>query len=907
MFSAGRDKLFAWIAHVGTTRSLAIVCVTTILLVLAGMTLPNLRVSTSRHGLVEDENPYQQRLNKFHEKFGDPTSPIFFVISGGDADDRRQIVDDLVAEFKKKPELDGRVIARMGPHQLAKALLLQDPEVTETIRTLVPTDTNLTTFVEGGLPAYLDAINARLGHLAAGLQMRMMMPFGGGIGTDQVNSILDRLSSLALTTDAFLAGENPWAHMELRDTGRQSMDAIDSAGYVVGQGNEYLLVTVFPEFEGDEVEQLEPMVSYLRGVRDDVLKRYSGTQVNVRLTGVPALAVDELAIVEKGLYQSGVATGLGVLLLFLFSFRSFRQSVLAAIPLVVGIILTLSFVQLVYGRLNLITSSFISVLLGLGIDFPVHLLSRYNEFRRQSVSIVDSLRESLMRTGPGIVTGALTTVLAFMTTATTEFTAFAELGIITSVGLVIMLVATLLVVPAFTQKLQRSRDVTPPELPGTDFLTFLVRSTPRFLVTTGVALAFLGALALGDIKFNYRYFDFLPQETESAQALLLLEDDLSMGPTFANVSTESVESARIMADRIRALPSVATVQSATDLLPPLTAESLGALRRFYDEFPATPDFKVIASKGLAPDSLVTQLGVMKTQVTAIENIFKLTGQSLQSTEGARASVEKLEKRLGEMGETARPKLDQASVAIGDIIRRAWTTAKNVVDRQAYLPEDIPRVLKNRFVSKNEDALALYVYPKGNIWDRNFAETFARELENVDPNVSGFAITLHAHSSMILGGFKRAALLAGVLICTLLWLDFRNKERAILALVPALFGWCWMIGLMSIFDISFNVANIVALPLVLGIGIDAGVHMVHRSWEGGKGESGKASVEDLVKGTGSAVMLASITTGVGFAGLMIADYGGMKSLGLVMVLGISCSLLACLLILPAILILAKRAE
>ncbi|MBT6176590.1 MAG: hypothetical protein HOI23_05030, partial [Deltaproteobacteria bacterium] len=312
MFSTGRDKVFAWIAQMGIQRSLPIMCITGALLVAASIGLPNLQVSTSRHGLVEDDNPYQQRLNQFHEKFGDPTSPIFFVISEGDAQDRRQMVDDLVAELKKKPELDGRVIARMGPHQLAKAMLLQDPEVTDTIRTLVPTGMDLTTFVEGGLPEYLDAINARLGHLAAGLQMRMMMPFGGGIGTDQVNSILDRLSSLALTTDAFLAGENPWAHMELRDEDRQSMEAIDSAGYVVGQGNEYLLVTVFPEFEGDEVEQLEPMVSYLRGVRDDVLKRYPGTLVNVRLTGVPALAVDELTIVEKGLYQSGVATGLGV-------------------------------------------------------------------------------------------------------------------------------------------------------------------------------------------------------------------------------------------------------------------------------------------------------------------------------------------------------------------------------------------------------------------------------------------------------------------------------------------------------------------------------------------------------------------------------------------------------------------
>ena len=178
---------------------------------------------------------------------------------------------------------------------------------------------------------------------------------------------------------------------------------------------------------------------------------------------------------------------------------------------------------------------------------------------------------------------APTTVLAY-DPATTEFTAFAELGIITSVGLIIMLVVTLLVVPAFTHKLQRSRDVTPPELPGTDLLTFLVRSTPRFLVITGVALAFLGALALGDIRFNYRYFDFLPQETESAQALLLLEDDLSMGPTFANLSTDSVESAREMADRLR-IAFGGHGSKCHGPLSPLTDESLGALKRFYDAFP----------------------------------------------------------------------------------------------------------------------------------------------------------------------------------------------------------------------------------------------------------------------------------------------------------------------------------
>jgi uncharacterized membrane protein YdfJ with MMPL/SSD domain len=251
-------------------------------------------------------------------------------------------------------------------------------------------------------------------------------------------------------------------------------------------------------------------------------------------------------------------------------------------------------------------------------------------------------------------------------------------------------------------------------------------------------------------------------------------------------------------------------------------------------------------------------------------------------------------------------LNQAALNIAHVIERAWTTGRDVAVRGGYAVGDVPEVLHNRFLSKDKEMLALYVYPKGDIWDRSFARRFAADLESVDPEASGFAITLHAHSSMILGGFKRAALIAGILICLLLLGDFRNIERAFLALVPTLFGWCWMLGIMEHFDIDFNVANIVILPLVLGIGIDAGVHMVHRAAESAGGTK-RATIEELLRGTGSAVMLASITTMVGFAGLLLADYGGMKSLGLVMVLGIACCLTACLVILPAILLLGKRAR
>jgi len=501
----------------------------------------------------------------------------------------------------------------------------------------------------------------------------------------------------------------------------------------------------------------------------------------------------------------------------------------------------------------------------------------------------------------------LTTVLAFLTTATTEFTAFAELGIITGVGLVLMALATFFTVPAMAFKLQRSRDLVPPELPGTTIISIMVRGAPRLVIGAGAVAALMGAMALDGIRFNYRYFDFMPQETESAQGLALLENDLAMGPTFANVTAGSVEEARALAERLRSLPEVATVQTATDLLPALDEASLEHLNAFFSTFNRDPSFEEIARVGLSPEVLRERLMGMAGRIKTIENIFRLTGQSTQSTERAIAAFEKLLARLDSTGDKATPLLAQAAANIANVIERAWSTGRDVTQRGAYEVHDVPEVLHNRFLSKDKESLALYVYPKGDIWDRTFARKFAAALERVDPNVSGFAITLHAHSSMILGGFKRAALIAGVLIALLLLGDFRNISRAVLALVPTLFGWCWMLGIMAHYGIDFNVANIVIMPLVLGIGIDAGVHMVHRAAESAEGGGQRATVEELLRGTGSAVMLASITTMVGFANLLIADYGGMQSLGLVMVLGIACCLTACLVILPAILLLSHRAR
>jgi predicted RND superfamily exporter protein len=203
-------------------------------------------------------------------------------------------------------------------------------------------------------------------------------------------------------------------------------------------------------------------------------------------------------------------------------------------------------------------------------------------------------------------------------------------------------------------------------------------------------------------------------------------------------------------------------------------------------------------------------------------------------------------------------------------------------------------------------LALYVYPTGNVWDTAVADRFTHAIEKIDPEATGFIVTTHHHMQIIISGFERAAAIAAVLVFIMLLIDFRRLTDALLALIPLGMGWLWMLGIMSATGIAFNVANIVSLPLVLGIGIDAGVHIVHRCNESAADNNGVGRLDDLLRGTGGAVFLSSLTTIAGFAGLMISDYGAMFSLGLAMVIGVATCLVASLAILPAILVVLKRA-
>jgi predicted RND superfamily exporter protein len=903
-----RDKFFVGFGRLGI-RWPATISVLLALLTVAGIFFASqLTITTSRFGLVDADNWYQRRMIAFFDAFGYPDSPVA-IVKGGTPAERRATVDALVAELERDELFQGHVLAKLDVEQIAETLLVQQPGALASLRQGLPPDTDLPAALEGGLAGCFGLVETQL--LAA-------LDGEVAVDTSNADANLDQLAELARTLDRKIAadageGEGVDTEALLRQLGAELPSAedlhkrgLDEDGYFVSNDGERLLVAIFPRFEGDEVEDYAPAVERLRGLRDGLTQG----DVEIVYTGLPFVVVDEEAALAVGLVQSSLAAGVGIFLLLMWAFRSFKRAAVALLPIGIGTAVSLGALYLLFESLDPITSSFAAVLMGLGIDFSVHLLARYDEDLRRGATRRHALFSSLAKAGPGVATGAVTTALAFLTISTTEFTSYGEMGVITAIGLIVALAVALLLVPVMLGRGDLDKTEVPPKpLPGLGSLPRWIRKSPLVIVLTAITLSAIGATVIP--SYDPRYLDLLPKSWESTRALELLEDDGAMTPWFAFATGKDLEEARSRTLALRALPSVARVDSPTDMLPELDETKLAALRADFAGLDRDPDWAKLAAhkptsgelgeRLLAIEDALDELGFAAEQADADASHISATKQAFTD----------LRKRV-ESTPSAPATLDALEDQMARLLEPAWSTAKAVAARGYWAPEDLPEMFESRFVARDGSGrIALYVYPSGDVTSGEngnaAARQFTEDLEAVDPDAAGQGISLYRHNAWILHGFRRASAFSFVLVLMLLILDFADVRKALFALAPVIIGMGWMVGIYAIVGLRLNVATIVVMPLVLGIGIDAGVHMMHR-WElNSRAHGGRARVDEMIHGTGGAVILSSLTTMVGFAGLLLGRHLGMVQLGATMVIGVGCTLVSSVIVLPALLMLFNRAD
>jgi predicted RND superfamily exporter protein len=908
-----RDRFYVAFGRLGIRYPVLISVILAVLTIAGGVLASQLSITTSRVGLVAEDNWYQRRMVEFYAAFGFPDSPVA-IIEGGSVEQRRATVDAYVAELEKEELFRGRVLARIQAEDVADTLIVSAPGNLAAFRSSLPPDADLPAALERGLegvfglleaqmlaaldgkiaidPKEADARLTQLGQLAKALDAKIAFDAGQGEGVD---------------TDALIQalGQRPDALPSVEDLRARGLD---EQGYFVSNDGERLLVVAFPEFSGDEVADYEPTVARMR----ELAAAHEHDGISIILTGLPFLVVDEQAALASGMTRASLATGLGILFVLMLAFRSFKRSVIALLPILVGTVVSLGALYLLFDTLDPITSSFAAILMGLGIDFSVHIMARYDEDLRLGRTRREALFSSLSKAGPGVVTGALTTALAFLTISTTEFTSYGRMGVITAIGLMVGVVTTLLLLPVVMGRGDLDVHVDPPKpIGGMGALAKLARSSPLLILIGAVALALLGVAFTP--SFNPRFLEFLPRSMESTQGLTKLEKDGALTPWFAWVTADDLEQARGQAETLRSMDSVARVDSPTDMLPKLDAERLAKLQRDFAGIERDPDWAKLAAREPDPAALAKQVLAVIDALDELSFAAEQAGRDTASITATKQAFSDLRKRLETTPAiSAEATLDSIENQMASLLGPAWTTARAVSARGHWLTSDLPDMFELRFVARDgSDRVALYVYPAGDITsgaDHNApARRFAEDLESVDPDAAGQGISLHHHNDMILGGFKRAAMFSLCLVIALLLLDFANIRKALLALFPVLVGMGWTVGLMALVGLRLNVATIVVMPLILGIGVDAGIHMIHRCDINARAHAGRAKLDEVLSGTGGAVVLSSITTIIGFAGLLLGRHLGLVQLGGTMVIGVGCTLLAGVLVLPALLLVLDEAE
>ncbi|MGH8006272.1 MAG: MMPL family transporter, partial [Candidatus Binatia bacterium] len=366
----------------------------------------------------------------------------------------------------------------------------------------------------------------------------------------------------------------------------------------------------------------------------------------------------------------------------------------------------------------------------------------------------------------------------------------------------------------------------------------------------------------------------------------------------ALATASSLQEATRKAAAFEALPAVEAVESVASLIPDGQEERLQLLSALQ---PLLRDFPPI----IAPAAPVDVPDLRRT-------LNKLRLKLREENDDWDPAKKPSEQELGEVRrsllaviehlqtlpqEEAQTRLARFQEALFVDFRDKWSLLRNNLNPSGPVTlADIPPQLKRRFVSEDGQKFLLQIYAEKNLWEREPLEEFISQLRQVDPDVTGSPVIGYESIRAMQAGYIEGGMYAFIVILVVTVCVLRHFGDALLAMVPLSLGMIWTAGLMWLFDLQFNLANLVAVPLIIGIGVENGIHLVHRFRE--DPQSGLAT---LVAGsTGQAVALFSLTTMIGFGSLLVANYYGIFSMGLLLTLAVGSVLIASLTVLPLLL-------
>jgi predicted RND superfamily exporter protein len=740
---------------------------------------------------------------------------------------------------------------------------------------------------------------------------------------DQAFNFLDGLQNLIYVMRWYLekgSSAQPAAQNPQMDAQQAADRILIGEPYLLSYDKTTLILNVIPNFTMWDVDKMISGVDAVQEIVDELLEDYPDVQAG--LTGILPVGHDEMVYSERSIGYTTVIALVAVFFLLVVSFRMWMAPVLALLNLIVGIIWAVGLAAVLVGTLNIMTYMMTVILVGLGIDFSVHMISGFTEGRSLGKTIPVALEEMFFKSGKGIMTGAVTTSVAFLTLTISSSRGMKELGIVTGGGLLVILAATFLFLPTLLVlrerrfEKRRERGKLRKEFVAKDisfkslgkFARLLAKHYIITIIASFLVTAFL-VFAATKIRFDQNYMNLEPRGLPSImlQDTVLEEFDLSMD--YALILADSLEDSRKISEETRDLGTVAMTEDISFYLP--SKEQQERRRPIIEEI-LEELLKVSPNASFSEadlEKLLEELGRLEMNIMEIQDMAYLGGQ------------DKVDSKCAEI--VGRPDEPQPVNIIQDFIallqkdpRRSRLGLgvfqkdfapyfKDAVIQMASLDpvvlENLPQTILDRYANENRTQFLVTVFPSGNIWqDAEFLKRFVEDLERVSPNATGMPPVFRALIEIIGRDGRNAILLTLVVVFLLLWLDYKKIGKALMAMIPLVIGVFWMVGGMGLFGIMLTVVSIMGLPMIIGIGVDDGVHVVHRWCLEGKGR-----ISQVFSSTGKAIFLTSATTMLAFGSLVFSVWPGFASLGIAMFIGVGACFLSTVIVLSGILGLIER--
>ncbi|MGE0716309.1 MAG: MMPL family transporter [Alphaproteobacteria bacterium] len=597
---------------------------------------------------------------------------------------------------------------------------------------------------------------------------------------------------------------------------------------------------------------------------------------SVRLTGPVALTDEEFASISQDAGWTTVATVVLVFLILFLALRSWRLIAAIMTTLAVGLVLTTGFAVAAVGSLNPISVAFAVLFIGIAVDFGIQFSVRYRDERHRRDDLPAALRAAGAGVGGALALAAVTTAIGFYAFVPTAYRGVSELGIISGTSMIVAVALNLTLLPALIRLLRPRAEAAPVGWAALAPLDRWLLRHRRIVLAVAAAIALTGAIALGWLRFDFEPLNLKDPHAESVVTLRALARHLDTTPYVVDALAPSLPEANALAARLARLPQVARTVTLASFVPADQEAKLALIA----------DAAFLLGPTLSPPTVQpppTPRQRREAMAAAIKGLRGAEGDGPGAT-AAHRLADALDALDGRGVAWLARSLEMGLPAVLEQLRRS-------LEAEPVTLASLPSPLREEWLAADGTA-RVAVFPAGDVDDPDVLRRFVAEVRAIAPGATGMPVSIQDSAATISGAFRDAVIWALLAIAAVLAIVLRRARDVLLVLAP-LFLAAFAAAAISVgFDMPLNFANVIALPLMLGIGVALDIYFVVR-WRSGHGGP-------LASSTTRAVVFSAATTAAAFGSLSLSPHAGTAAMGTLLLVSLGLTVAATLLVLPALL-------